>query len=219
MKISIQELMARSGVAFGTSGARGLATAMTDSVCYLYTRGFLQYLEAAGELGRGAEGIVAVGGDFRPSSDRIMEAVCRAAEDMGYQAVNCGKVPSPAVAFFGFQRQAPSIMVTGSHIPDDRNGIKFNKPAGEVLKDDERGMSSQIVEVDDALFGPDGNFAQPAAATRRAVSTTAGRRIYRALLEFFRAATLCGVHRSGFINIPPSGATRSSRFFPASARR
>ena len=30
MKVSIQELMARSGVAFGTSGARGLATAMTD---------------------------------------------------------------------------------------------------------------------------------------------------------------------------------------------
>jgi phosphomannomutase len=40
MKISIQELMARSGVAFGTSGARGLATAMTDSVCYAYTKGF-----------------------------------------------------------------------------------------------------------------------------------------------------------------------------------
>jgi len=38
-------------------------------------------------------------------------------------------------------------MVTGSHIPDDRNGIKFNKCAGEVLKSDEKGMSSQIVET------------------------------------------------------------------------
>ncbi len=146
MKITIQDLMAQSGVAFGTSGARGLATAMTDRVCYLYARGFLQYLEAASELRRGRS-LVAVGGDFRPSTDRVMEAVCRAAEDMGFQAVNCGKVPSPAVAGFGFQRQAPSIMVTGSHIPDDRNGIKFNnKPGGEILKDDERGMSSQVVE-------------------------------------------------------------------------
>ena len=45
MKISIRDLMAQSGVAFGTSGARGLVTAMTDRVCYAYTRGFLQYLE------------------------------------------------------------------------------------------------------------------------------------------------------------------------------
>ena len=87
--------MARSGVAFGTSGARGLATAMTDCVCYAYTRGFLQYLESIGELSRAGER-VAVGGDFRPSTDRVMAAVCRAADDMGYWAVNCGKIPSPA---------------------------------------------------------------------------------------------------------------------------
>ena len=146
MNISIQELMARSGVAFGTSGARGLATAMTDAVCYAYTRGFLQYLESIGELKRAGER-VAVGGDFRPSTGRVMEAVCRAAEDLGYRPVNCGRIPSPAVALFGLENQIPSIMVTGSHIPDDRNGIKFNKCAGEVLKADEQGMSSQIVDL------------------------------------------------------------------------
>jgi phosphomannomutase len=159
MKISIQELMAKSGVAFGTSGARGLATAMTDSVCYAYAQGFLQYLESIGEIKRAGERI-AVGGDFRPSTSRVMEAVCRAADDLGYRAVNCGKIPSPAVALFGFENKIPSIMVTGSHIPDDRNGIKFNKCAGEVLKSDEKGMSSQIVELDDALFGADGNFSE-----------------------------------------------------------
>src|ERR1700743_3802821 len=101
MKISIQELMAQSGVAFGTSGARGLATAMTDAVCYAYTKGFLQYLESIGELRRCGES-VAMGGDFRPSTDRVMEAVSRAAMDLGYRCVNCGKVPSPAVALYGF---------------------------------------------------------------------------------------------------------------------
>jgi hypothetical protein len=56
MKISIQDLMARSGVAFGTSGARGLATAMTDSGFVTPTRrGFLQYLESTGELKRADE--------------------------------------------------------------------------------------------------------------------------------------------------------------------
>src|SRR5262245_31675264 len=126
MQVSIRELMASSGVAFGTSGARGLATAMTDLVCYAYTKGFLQYLEGIGELKRAGES-VAVAGDFRPSTDRVMEAVCRAAEDMGYRALLCGKVPLPAVALLGLERKIPAIMVTGSHIPDDRNGIKFNK--------------------------------------------------------------------------------------------
>src|SRR5262249_5070869 len=130
MKKTIQELMVESGVAFGTSGARGLATAMTDRVCYAYTKGFLQYLESMGELKRQHEE-VAVAGDFRPSTDRVMEAACRAIESMGYRAVNCGKVPSPAVALFALERGIPAIMVTGSHIPDDRNGIKFNKCTGE----------------------------------------------------------------------------------------
>ena len=36
-------------------------------------------------------------------------------------------------------------MVTGSHIPFDRNGIKINKSVGELLKSDEPGI---ILEVE-----------------------------------------------------------------------
>jgi phosphomannomutase len=190
MKISIQDLMARSGVAFGTSGARGLATEMTDQVCYAYAKGFLQYLESIGELKRAGEA-VAVGGDFRPSSDRVMEAVCRAADDLGYRAVNCGKVPSPAVALYGLENKIPAIMVTGSHIPDDRNGIKFNKATGEVLKDDERGMSSQVVELDDALFNALGNFKD--VKPRHDVSPVAGENYVMRYLNFFAPDALQGV--------------------------
>jgi phosphomannomutase len=191
MKVSIQELMARSGVAFGTSGARGLATAMTDSVCYAYAKGFLQYLESIGEIKHAAER-VAVGGDFRPSTSRVMEAVCRAANDLGYRAVNCGKIPSPAVALFGFKRKIPSIMVTGSHIPDDRNGIKFNKCAGEVLKDDEKGMSSQVVELDNALFDANGNFVKTSSEPRE-VSPEAGENYAMRYLNFFEPDSLRGL--------------------------
>jgi len=191
MKISIRELMAKSGVAFGTSGARGLATAMTDRVCHAYTRGFLQYLEAIGELQRRGEA-VAVAGDFRPSTDRVMEAVCRAIEDAGYLAVNCGKIPSPAVALYGFTRQIPSIMVTGSHIPDDRNGIKFNKASGEVLKSDEAGMAAQMVELDDAQFDSAGCFAVKAKSPRT-VSQEAGTAYVRRYLEVLAADTLVGL--------------------------
>ena len=137
--------MDKSGVAFGTSGARGLVTAMTDEVCYTYTRGFLQYLEREGEIQRG--GRVAVAGDLRSSTPRIMRAVMHAIADHGSVPVNGGRVPTPAVALYGFANRIPSIMVTGSHIPDDRNGIKFNRPKSELLKRDEPGMKEQVIEL------------------------------------------------------------------------
>lgn len=54
-------------------------------------------------------------------------------------------MPSPAVAAYGFECEIPSLMVTGSHIPDDRNGIKLNRVDGEVLKQDEMAMCAQEV--------------------------------------------------------------------------
>ena len=182
--------MARSGVAFGTSGARGLASAMTDLVCYAYTRGFLQYLESIGDWQR-RDAAVAVAGDFRPSTGRVMEAVSRAVEDMGSRVVCCGRIPSPAVALFGLENRVPAIMVTGSNIPDDRNGIKFNRASGELLKQDEQGMAAQVVELDDALFDPAGWFRQPPRAARP-VSPEAADRYLARYLDFFAPDALKG---------------------------
>ena len=160
METKVQDLMISSGVKFGTSGARGLVDDMTDFVCYVYTKGFLQHLESIGELNKhGTE--VAIAGDYRPSTDRIMQAVRRAVTNSGYTPINCGKVPSPAVALYGIVNRIPAIMVTGSHIPADRNGIKFNKPAGEILKADEAGIRNQSVSTDDSLFSEAASFALP----------------------------------------------------------
>ena len=156
LEIRVQKLMDQSGVKFGTSGARGLATEMTDNVCYIYARGFLQYLESIGDAPRGVS--VAIAGDFRPSTDRIMAAVAKAVADSGYRPINCGKIPSPAVALNGLMNKIPSIMVTGSHIPAERNGIKFNKSTGEILKIDEEGIRNQVVYADDSLFLDNGDF-------------------------------------------------------------
>ena len=151
--------MDRSGVKFGTSGARGLVTDMTDEVCYAYTLGFLDYLKAAGELPK-PDSRVAVAGDNRSSTDRIMTAVSKAISDAGYEPVNCGKIPSPAVALYGLMEHIPAVMVTGSHIPDDRNGIKYNKASGEILKKDEVGIKEQTVTIAD-LFDGEGMFVEP----------------------------------------------------------
>jgi phosphomannomutase len=143
--IKIADLMQNSGVAFGTSGARGTVEAMSDLVCYAYTRAFLQAMEAEDVIGEGAEVVLA--GDLRASTPRILAAVARAIEDGGYRTSFAGMIPSPAVAYYAMQRGAASIMVTGSHIPDDRNGIKFNRPDGEILKQDEALIRDQIIDL------------------------------------------------------------------------
>ncbi len=141
----ISELMDHSGVAFGTSGARGTVEAMTPEVCYAYTQAFIQAMEADGALQQGSDILLA--GDLRPSTPRILAAVVKAVEDAGYKAVYSGRLPSPAVAFHAIQNNNASIMVTGSHIPDDRNGIKFNRPEGEILKRDEAMIREQTVTL------------------------------------------------------------------------
>lgn len=144
--------MQQSGVAFGTSGARGLVEAMTDQVCFTYTTGFLQYMASVGEFAPGMA--VALAGDLRPSTPRILAGCCAAIAAQGGVPMFCGYVPAPApaLALHAYGLGVPSLMVTGSHIPDDRNGIKFNRAACEVLKPDELGIKAQQVCVPLDLF-------------------------------------------------------------------
>lgn len=189
--LSIAEVMDSSGVAFGTSGARGLVTAMTDEVCYTYTRGFLQYLEREREVVRG--GRVAVAGDLRSSTPRIMRSVMKAIVDQGGVPVNAGRVPTPAVALYGFAERIPSIMVTGSHIPDDRNGIKFNRPKSELLKRDEPGMKAQVVELP-PHFDSKGSTLPGVEQVEPAVAVEVERRYVRRYFEAFGEGALKGFH-------------------------
>ena len=161
ISVRISELMAQSGVGFGTSGARGLATDMTDKVCYAYTLAFLKFLDESENLP--ARKAVAIAGDFRPSTPRIMAAVATAIHDAGFEVIHCGFIPTPAVALYGISRGIPAIMVTGSHIPDDRNGIKFYKTEGEILKHDERAMTARSVELPDSTFEASGMLIMPLA--------------------------------------------------------
>ena len=135
--------MRRSGVGFGTSGARGLVAAMTDEVCSSYAEGFLSWLRPV----PGTD--VALAGDLRPSTGRILEAVAAGVVRAGHRPVYCGRIPTPALTLHAMRRGIPSMMVTGSHIPDDRNGIKFNTPKGEILKGDEAAIRATIVEPRD----------------------------------------------------------------------
>lgn len=150
-EISLKDIHANTGIGFGTSGVRGLVSDLTGKVVYSYTMAFLKYLQESGEK----FDKVALAGDLRVSTPKIMQVAGRAILDLGLEIVNCGFVPTQTVAFYGIKNKIPSIMVTGSHIPSDRNGIKFYKPSGEVLKSDEENISKMMVDVPDFVTGVD----------------------------------------------------------------
>ncbi|WP_163438458.1 phosphomannomutase [Fibrobacter succinogenes] len=187
MSISMQEVMKQSGVAFGTSGARGLVTAMTDRVCYVYARSFIKYCEASYKC----DHTIAIAGDLRPSTERILKALVKAGEDSSWKVIYCGRIPSPAIALYGIDKALPTIMVTGSHIPADRNGIKFNHPQGEITKKDEQGIVSQSVDFDEAIFDANGMLKNAPALP--AVETEAEENYCKRYPEFFGAKALQGL--------------------------
>ena len=142
--IHIQEMMAASGVAFGTSGARGLVSQMTDQVCLAYTLAFIQGLALAKPGQK-----IALGMDLRPSSPTIAGACAAGIRQAGCEVDFCGVLPTPALAFYALSQAIPAIMITGSHIPFDRNGIKFYRADGEISKADETAIANTIVAVQD----------------------------------------------------------------------
>jgi len=141
--IIIREMMQRSGVAFGTSGARGLVNQMTDEVCAAYAAAFLSVLRQSFTITR-----VALGMDLRPSSPRIVAACAAALREAGVKVDFCGALPTPALALYAQNEGIPAIVVTGSHIPFDRNGIKFYRPDGEISKADELAIGDATVKID-----------------------------------------------------------------------
>jgi len=192
-----------TALAFGTSGLRGLVTDIADLEAYINTRGFLDYLFKSGELEKGE--FVCIAGDRRPSTisskGGIMRAVARAIADAGLQVDHLGRIPTPTLTYHALQQGRASVMVTGSHIPFDRNGIKFNKKAGEVLKADEPGILAAVAAVrraeytrpeSESLFQDDGSFKPGARPELPPINEDAGRDYVQRYIDFFPPQGLQG---------------------------
>lgn len=121
---------------FGTSGLRGRVVDLTPELVADHVRAFLQ----ACPVGTG----LWVGRDLRPSSPDLAAVVLRTARAAGLETVDCGAVPTPALALAAMRAGAGAVMVTGSHIPADRNGLKFYRPDGEIPKADEAAIRAAL---------------------------------------------------------------------------
>ncbi|MEZ9140958.1 MULTISPECIES: phosphomannomutase [unclassified Shewanella] len=127
-----KDVLASSGVKFGTSGARGLVTQFSNDVCAAFVHAFITGIQSQFTFGS-----VAIAIDNRPSSPSMARACIAAIKQLGLTPVYYGVIPTPALAYRAMEDDIPCIMVTGSHIPFDRNGLKFYRPDGEITKADE----------------------------------------------------------------------------------
>jgi len=121
---------------FGTSGIRGEAkTFLKSQFCFDIGRVFAKFLKR-----HRAKKKVALGMDPRSSSQRIKKAFARGLLYEKIKVIDEGIVPVPAMNWILIKDKTlgGSVMITGSHIREDHNGLKFFFQKKEILKKHER---------------------------------------------------------------------------------
>jgi len=181
---------------FGTSGRRGLIADLTQLEIYINVTAELEYLLSLspedGGITRNDDFYYAL--DLRPSSPVLMEAVAQAIEDAGMRGLSLGEIPTPALMHYALSQGKASIMITGSHIPFDRNGYKLNTSRGELLKKHEAPIGAKVAEVRARIYTQEFDrspFDESGALRKRRATAPvldAGRQSYAArYLDFFPA--------------------------------
>ena len=179
--------LVQTSLKFGTSGLRGLVSELNGPPAFAYARAFAEMLKEDGAAAT-SQGKVLVGRDLRKSSPPIAQLCCAALRDAGLIPVDFGTLPTPALAYHGMRFGLPAIMVTGSHIPEDRNGLKFYRASGEIDKADE----ARIVAIHARLaLGVLPETAHAPCAASPGIDPLAA---YKArYLEFFEPNALSGL--------------------------
>ena len=193
---------------FGTSGLRGLVEDLKGVPAALYTTAFARHLMTSGRIKAGDRLLIAH--DFRDSSPDIAATCTGALQRLGFRVVDCGTLPTPALALYGQERGCASLMITGSHIPADRNGIKFYRPDGEIDKADE----AAIVAYAEALrAGP------PVDGARGTADEQGYEEAVRLFLARNKALLPAGALKGMRVGVYQHCSTRSLRRYPHPFRR
>lgn len=120
---------------FCTSGVRGSAEKLfTKQFCIRLGLTYGQWL-----IDQKKQGFVAVAMDPRDSSPFIKEHLITGLASMGWEILDQGAIPTPALTYYLKQtaKLAGALMITGSHISAGLNGVKFLIDGEEVDKSDE----------------------------------------------------------------------------------
>lgn len=224
-KLISSTVIAESGVAFGTSGARGLVTQFTQDVCAAFAHAFIAGMKRNFSFNQ-----VAIAIDNRPSSHAMAMACAAALQQLDIEVVYYGVVPTPALAYVAQEDALPAIMVTGSHIPFDRNGLKFYRPDGEISKADEQVIITEQVEfaalaelpelavsnraAEEYITRYTSLFATPWLAGKRIgiyEHSSAGRDLYYRIFEKFGAEVIALERSDQFVPIDTEAVSEEDK--------
>ena len=117
-------------------GVEGELVNLTEEAVNRIASGFAKFL--ADKLGK-QNLKIAVGHDSRISASKLLQAVCEALTAQGVNVLNCGLASTPAMfmsTIFEETKADGAIMLTASHLPFNRNGMKFFTAQGGLDKAD-----------------------------------------------------------------------------------
>ena len=112
--------------------ALGEKTNLTPEIACRLGKAFAAYLL---EQGAGAPLTVAVGRDPRLSGEALKEGLVAGLCAMGAKVLDCGLATTPSMFFSTYYENSGAdgaIEITASHLPSDRNGLKFFTKEGGI---------------------------------------------------------------------------------------
>lgn len=134
-------------------GIEGEEVNLTSDAVRLLARGFLRW--ASQRLSRPVETLtIAVGRDSRLSGPAIVEVLTNELVQHGARVLDCGLATTPAMfmsCVFEEVSADASVMVTASHLPWNRNGLKFFTADGGVESSDIVAIT-ELAESDEPLL-------------------------------------------------------------------
>ena len=173
---------------FGTDGVRGLAGQKLDAMTAM------RLAMAAGIYFRAHSKTnkILVGKDTRKSGYMIETAIVAGLTAVGYDVVQIGPMPTPAIAFLTEDMRCDAgIMISASHNPFYDNGIKFFDASGNKL--DEKGEKDiEEIYFDSNLIEQNQKTALNIGSAKR-IDDVIGRYIVHIKNSFPKELTLKGL--------------------------
>ena len=173
---------------FGTDGVRG------EAGSFLYASLAMKVAMAAGIYFKqhAKTKKILVGKDTRRSGYMIENAIVSGLTAVGYDVVQIGPMPTPAIAFLTENMRCDAgIMISASHNSYEDNGIKFFNASGDKLSEEIEARIEAIINDMDAI--KDANVTGKAIGASKRIDDVIGRYIVQLKNSFPRDLTLQGL--------------------------
>ena len=179
---------------FGTDGVRGRAGSfLTPAFCIeLGIAAGLYFRELARQKNIRSSNKILLGKDTRRSGYMIENALVSALTSVGYDVIQVGPMPTPAIAFLTADMRCDAgIMISASHNPFDDNGIKFFDRFGNKLDEKAEAQIERIYH-DKRLLDQSHKVGQEIGSSKR-IDDVVGRYIVHIKNSFPKELSLQGL--------------------------